>query len=76
MVNCILLADHFGINLNEFLELAGWPTLKTFEVQAIDSEKLPPEAVNVALAVAKISDPGTRKEVSEAILTLVRKYFD
>ena len=76
MVNCILLADHFGINLNEFLELAGWPTLKTFEIQAIDSEKLPPEAVNVALAVAKISDPGTRKEVSEAILTLVRKYFD
>jgi transcriptional regulator with XRE-family HTH domain len=76
MVNCILLADHFGINLNEFLELAGWPTLKTFEIQAIDSEKLPPEAVDVALAVAKISDPGTRKEVSEAILTLVRKYFD
>lgn len=76
MVNCILLADHFGVNINEFLELASWPKLKTFDVQAIDSEKLPPESVNVALAVAKISDPETRKEVSEAILTLVRKYFD
>jgi transcriptional regulator with XRE-family HTH domain len=76
MVNCILLADHFGTNLNEFLKLAGWPTLKTFEVHAVDSAKLPLEAVEVALALAKISDPSTRKEVSDAILTLVKKYFD
>ncbi|MEW6649709.1 MAG: helix-turn-helix transcriptional regulator [Chloroflexota bacterium] len=76
MVNCILLADHFGVNINEFLELAGWPTLKTFEVQGIDSAKLPPEAVEVALALAKITNPGTRKEVSQAILILVKRYFD
>ena len=71
MVNCILLADHFGVNPNEFLEMAGWPTLKAFDVSAVDSERLPPEAVDVALALAKISNAGERKEVAQAILTLV-----
>ncbi len=76
MVNCILLADHFGVNPNEFLGLAGWPTLKAFDVRSADTEKLPPEAVEVALALAKIINPGRRKEVSHAILTLVKKYFE
>jgi hypothetical protein len=75
-VNCILLADHYSVNPNEFLELAGWPTLNIFDIRSIDSEKLPPEAVEVALALAKIINPGTRKEVAQAILTLVRKYFE
>ena len=76
MVNCILLADHYGVNPNEFLELAGWQTLNIFDIRSVDSAKLPPEAVEVALALAKIINPGTRKEVAQAILTLVRKYFE
>ena len=76
MVNCILLADHYGVNPNEFLELAGWPTLNIFDIRSVDNENLPPEAVEVALALAKIINPGTRKEVAQAILTLVRKYFE
>jgi hypothetical protein len=76
MVNCILLADHYGVNPNEFLELSGWPRLKSFDVRGVDSTKLPPEAVEVALALAKINKPGVRKEVSQAILVLVRKYFE
>jgi hypothetical protein len=76
MVNCILLADHYGVNPNEFLDLASWPKLKSFDVQGMDSTKLPPEAVEVALALAKITNPGTRKEVSQAILVLVKKYFE
>jgi len=75
MVNCILLADHFGVNPNEFLEMAGWPMLRAFDVRTVDSEKLPPEAADVAMAVAKIPNPGERKEVAQAILTLVRKYY-
>lgn len=75
MVNCILLADHFGANPNEFLGLAGWPTLKAFDVRSADSEKLPPEAVEVAVTLGKIENPGTRKEVTQAILTLVKKYL-
>ena len=76
MVNCILLADHYGVNPNEFLELAGWPALKVFDVRMIDNDKLPPDAVEVAVALSKISEPGLRKEVSAAILTLVSKYFE
>ena len=76
MIACILLADHFGINPNELLQLAGWPELKAFNIHASSAEGLPPEAVDVAIAVSKIPNPGTRKEVSEAILTLVRKYYE
>lgn len=71
MTNCILLADHFGVNPNEFLALSGWPMLRAFDIQAVDSEKLPPEVVEVAVSLAKISNPGTRKNISNAILTLI-----
>ena len=40
---CILLADHFGVNPNEILRLAGWPTLKAFDVSIVDVVNLPPE---------------------------------
>ncbi len=72
---CILLADHFGVNPNEILQLAGWPTLKAFDVMAIDVGNLPPEAAEIALAVAKISEPKVRREVTDAILILMKKYF-
>lgn len=73
---CILLADHFGINPNEMLQLAGWPTLKAFDIHTESAENLPPEAVEVALDVARIPDSGTRKQVSLAIRTLLAKYFE
>ena len=73
---CILLADHFGINPNELLGLAGLPKLKTFDIQIASAEGLPAEAVDVAMDIAKIKDPGTRRQVAEAIRTLLAKYFD
>lgn len=76
MITCILLADHFGANPNEFLQLGGWPTLKSFDIQTASAENLPPDAVDVAKEIARIPNPSTRKSVSEAILTLVRKYFE
>jgi len=76
MTNCILLADHFRINPNEFLALAGWPTLKAFDSQAISQEQLPPEVVEVALSLAKITNPGTRKDIATSFLTLINKCID
>ncbi len=76
MVTCILMADHFGLNPNEFLLLADLPTLKVFDIQTESTESLPVEAVDVAKAVAKIENPKQRKEVAQAILTLVNKYFE
>lgn len=72
---CILLADHFRVNPNEFLTMAGWPALKILDIRSIDTENLPPEAVEVAVALGKIENPGIRKEISQAILTLVKKYL-
>ena len=81
--NCIQLADHFEINLNELLInpnelliLANWPPLKAFDIHTESVENLPPEAVWVAKDIAKIENPGTRREVAKAIQTLLSKYFD
>lgn len=74
--NCIQLADHFEINPNELLILANWPPLKAFDIHAEGVENLPPEAVEVAKNIAKITNPGTRKEVAKAIQTLLSKYFE
>ena len=72
---CILLADHFGVNPNEFLQLAGYPPLKVFDIETKSAERLPPEAVDVALDLARIPDPGVRKAVAEAMRTLLKQYF-
>ena len=72
---CILLADHFGVNPNEFLQLAGYPALKVFDIQTANAERLPPEAVDVAMDLARISDPGVRKAVAEAMRSLLKQYF-
>ena len=73
MTNCILLADHFRVNPNEFLQLAGWPTLRAFDIEKLDQQSLPPEAVEVAIALAKINNPGTRKEFASAFLNLIQQ---
>ncbi len=75
MTYCILLADSLDVNPNEFLKLADWPTLNAFDIKRASAENLPPEAVDVALDIAKIPDPGTRKEVAKAVRTLLKKYF-
>ena len=75
MTYCILLADYFDINPNELLQLADWPTLAAFDIKRASAENLPPEAVDVALDIAKIPDPGTRKEVAKAVRVLLKKYF-
>lgn len=76
MIACILLADHFGVNPNEFLQLAGWPPLKVFNLETSSAENLPVEAVEVAKDIARIKDPKTRKVVTDAIRTLLAKYFE
>ena len=70
--NCILLADHFEINPNQLITLANWPKLKAFDIHTESAENLPPEAVDVAMDLAKIANPGTRREVAEAIRVLLK----
>ncbi len=71
----LILADHFEVNPNEFLQLAGYKPLKIFEIKTASAEALPPEAVDVAKDIARIPDPKTRKAVAQAIRTLLKKYY-
>ena len=75
MHTCILLADHFGVNPNEFLQLASYPALKAFDIHTESAEHLPPEAVSVAKDIARIPSPKVRKAVAEAIQTLLKQYL-
>lgn len=80
MMAAILLADHFGVNPNEFLKLTGWPTLELFDVQVdrashADELRLSPDALEVAVAVSRITDGNTRQKVVDAILALLQQYF-
>jgi transcriptional regulator with XRE-family HTH domain len=72
MTYCILLADFFDINPNELLKLAGWPALKVFDIRNVSAASLPPEAVSVALDIARIENPGDRKEMANAIRALLK----
>lgn len=71
---CILLADYLEVNPNEFLQLAGWPTLKAFDIRTASAAHLPPEAVDLALEIAKIPDPGRRRQVAEAVRVFLKGY--
>jgi hypothetical protein len=63
-ITCILLADHYPVNPKEFLQLGGWPILKTSDIQTVSGENLPPGAVEVAKEIARIANPQTRKVVA------------
>ena len=76
ITSCVLLAPHFKVDPNEFLTLSGYPTLDIFKVKTASAENLPPEAVEVAMEIARIEDAGVRRQVAEAIKLLQSKHFE
>ena len=76
ITSCVLLANHFGVDPNEIITLAGWPEIEIFKVKTASAVGLPPEAVEVALDIAKIADAGLRRQVADAIKLLLSKHFD
>jgi len=58
ITSCVLLANHFGVDPNEIITLAGWPEIDVFKVKTVSADGLPPEAVEVALDIAKIAMKG------------------
>lgn len=74
MVACIMLADYFGINPNELLQLAQWPTLKIFDIAQVNSKKqLPPDAVDLALDLAEFPNAESRRKVVNAFRIILRE---
>ena len=80
MTAAIMLADHFGVNPNEFLKLTGWPPMDLFDVQVNRANKanelvFSPDVLEVALTLSKITDVNIKQKVVDAILTLLHQYF-
>lgn len=74
MVACIMLADYFDVNPNEFLQLAQWPTLKVFDIAHNDRKKqVPPEAVDLALELAEFPNEESRRKVVGAFRTILKE---
>jgi hypothetical protein len=80
MITCILLADHFQVNPNEFLQLGGWPILKTFDIQTASAEKLPPEAAETAnyqlndyISLRQAGDSNFQTAVATIVITDFRQ---
>jgi hypothetical protein len=75
MVACIMLADYFGVNPNEFLQLAQWPTLKVFDIAHSNKKKqVPPEAVDLALDLADFTNAESRRKVVGAFRTILKEF--
>jgi hypothetical protein len=71
---CIMLADHFGVNPNELLRLAGYATFRVFDVftESAKASSLPPEALQVAMDLAKIKDTDKSEKVTAAIHAILQ----
>lgn len=68
--SCIALAHHFEINPNEMLVAAGYEPLPWFDPSLTDPQNYPFEVKQVAEALLHIQNPGLRREVCQAMMTL------
>ena len=76
MQSLIALADHFGVNPNQLLELAGYLPLAIFERAEIDPESVPSDVKELMDDLARIADPALRKQVIEAVRVLIGGYLE
>jgi hypothetical protein len=71
----IALADHFGVNPNELLPLAGYPPMKLFERVAVDPESLPFDIGGLVEDLQRIPDRAQRRKLDEAVRVLLAGYL-
>ncbi|MGD2207508.1 MAG: helix-turn-helix transcriptional regulator [Anaerolineae bacterium] len=71
----IALADHFGVNPNELLPLAGYPTMKLFKRVAVDPDSLPSDIGNLVEDLQRIPDRTQRRKLVEAVQVLIAGYL-
>jgi hypothetical protein len=67
----LALADHFGVNPNDLLVLAGYPPMKIFERVAVDPESLPSDVRPLLNDLQGIPDPVLRRRLVESIRVLI-----
>lgn len=71
----IALADHFGVNPNELLPLAGYPPMKLFQRVAADPDSLPSDIGGLAEDLQRIPDRTQRRKLVEAVRVLIAGYL-
>jgi transcriptional regulator with XRE-family HTH domain len=71
----IALADHFGVNPNELLPLAGYPPMKLFEQAAVDPDSLASDLGDLVEDLQRIPDRSQRRKLVEAVRVLLAGYL-
>ena len=71
----IALADHFGVNPNELLPLAGYPPMKLFERVAVDPDSLPSDIGGLVEDLQRIPDRAQRRKLVEAVQVMLAGYL-
>jgi len=72
----IVLADHFGVNPNQLLELAGYAPLALFQRAEVDPASVPSDVKELMDDLARIADPVLRKRIIEAVRVLIGGYLE
>ncbi len=72
----LMLADHFAVNPNDLLVLAGYPPLAMFERKPADMDNLSPDVRLLVEDLEQIGDPALRKRLVEAIRLLLKEYIE
>ena len=71
----IALADHFGVNPNELLPLAGYPPMDLFQQAAVDPDSLPDDLGDLVADLQRIADRSQRRKLVEAVRVLIAGYL-
>ena len=69
---CILLAQHFEVNPNEMLAVAGYNPIALFDLSLADPDEFPPEVKALAGALTEIPDAERRRR----LCTLLGAFVD
>jgi hypothetical protein len=71
----LLLADHFEMNPNDLLRLAGYRSMKMFERKKLEPGTVSPEVLALVEDLERIADPVLRRELAEAMQLLMGGYL-
>lgn len=72
----LVLADHFEVNPNDLLVLAGYQPMKMFEREVVDLDGLTPDVRLLVEDLERIGDPVLRRRLVEAIRLLVGGHLE
>lgn len=69
---CIALADHFDINPNELLKVAGYEPLRFFDRRLVDPDALPPDVEQFVGEIMQLEDEAVRREMVDTLRQVLR----